>query len=108
MAVPLAKNDQKLSPAATEKPSSNFVLKSNPNNASYELMIVDDVPNTILSFLSPDKLFACKFLCEMACSKYKLDVLKFLKLYLLNAEKYNPVTGPLNVMPSKVTVSDGT
>ena len=26
LAVPLAKNDQKLSPAATEKPSSNFCL----------------------------------------------------------------------------------
>ena len=34
MAVPLAKNDQKLNPAAMEKPSSNFVLKSNPNDTN--------------------------------------------------------------------------
>jgi hypothetical protein len=59
-AVPLAENVQKLNPLAIENNPRELRLKFNPSKVSYEFMIVDEVPNNGLLFLSPDKSFACK------------------------------------------------
>ena len=59
-AVPLAENVQKLNPLAIENNLRGLGLKFNPSNASYEFMVVDEVPNNGLLFLSPNKSFACK------------------------------------------------